>query len=85
MHGHDHDGPDDMNLPPLPAKPDVGFGGKAIVILAICTSTMQGLFVVNSAHEMHLWNNVASFAQKVATWTPDTPKNVDLPAMNLSQ
>ena len=85
MHGHSaHDAAGDMSLPPEPSKPDVG-KGRLIVILAIATSIMQGLFVTGSSHEMHLWADPQQMATGAAPWTPESANKMELPPANLPQ
>ena len=83
--GHAHsDASDDMSLPPEPARPDVG-KGRVIVVVAILTCIMQGLFVVNSAHEMHLWADTSTLAQGKDLWTVDSANAIELPPMSSAQ
>jgi hypothetical protein len=76
-HSDDYDA--DQSLPPHPASPDIGLGGRLIVILAIMTSVMQGSFVVGASPIWKLWNPLAAQAKGVAPWTVDSAKDVPLP------
>lgn len=65
--GHDVD---DMSLPPMPSSAAIGAGGMAIVVLAICTSLMQGIFVTTSSHDMHVWPSVNSTKVELPPFNP---------------
>jgi hypothetical protein len=60
----------DQTLPPLPNSPDIGNIGRFLVLLAICTSLMQGAFVVGSSHDMHVWPSINSTKVELPPFTP---------------
>ena len=80
---HDEHGSHGANRGPLlPASPNIGVGGSALLVLAIATAIMQGSLVVHSAPEMHMWQPTASLAQGTAPWSPADPDKLELPPYN---
>ena len=79
MAEHDSDYEHDHAALPQHPSADIGNGGRLIVLLAILTSIMQGMFVVISSPIGHVWSS--DYKTSANYWTPDAAK-VELPPFN---